>query len=91
VSLRELIPTVGYDAQTVSDAAGPLQRFSELLCDVLLLGGSKSARNLRASLDGLGTVLPHAREVILRGTGHTGADNRGQSGRVATELRNFFA
>jgi pimeloyl-ACP methyl ester carboxylesterase len=91
VSLRELIPTVGYDAQTVRDAAGPLQRFSELSCDVLLLGGSKSARNLRASLDGLSTVLPHSRKVILRGVGHTAADNSGRPGRVATELRRFFA
>ena len=90
LSPRELIPTVGYDGQTVRDAAGPIERFSELSCDVLLLGGSRSARNLRASLDGLSNVLPHAREVVLRGVGHTAADNSGQPGRVATELRRFF-
>jgi pimeloyl-ACP methyl ester carboxylesterase len=91
MSPRELIPTVGYDGQTVRDAAGPLQRFSELSCDVLLLGGSRSARNLTASLEGLSNVLPHARKVILRGVGHTAADNGGHPDRVATEPRRFFA
>ncbi len=87
----DLIPTVGYDAQTVKDAAGPLQRFSKLSCEVLLLGGSRSARNLTASLEGLSNVLPHAEKVILRGMGHTAADNSGHPDRVAAELRRFFA
>jgi hypothetical protein len=81
---------VGYDGQTVRDAAGPLQRFSELSCDVLLLGGSRSARNLTASLEGLSKILLHARKVILSGMGHTAADNGGHPNRVATELRCFF-
>jgi len=87
----DLIPTVRYDAQTVREAAGPLQRFSGLPCDVLLLGGSRSARNLTASLEGLGSVLPHAEKVMLRGVGHTAADNSGHPDRVASELRRFFA
>lgn len=87
----DLIPTVRYDAQTVRDAAGSLQRFSKLSCDVLLLGGSRSARNLTASLEGLSIALPHAEKVILRGVGHTAADNRSHPDRVATELRRFFA
>jgi pimeloyl-ACP methyl ester carboxylesterase len=89
-SLRDLIPTVKYDGQTVRDATGPLERFSGLSCEVLLLGGSRSARNLTASLDGLANVLPRARKVILRGTGHTAADNGGQPHRVASALRGFF-
>jgi len=87
----DLIPTVRYDAQTVRDAAGPLQRFSKLTCDVLLLGGSRSAPNLTASLDGLNAVLPHAEKVILHGVGHTAADNGSHPDRVAAELRRFFA
>jgi len=90
LSPRELIPTVGYDGQTVRDATGELQRFSDLSCDVLLLGGSRSARNLTASLEGLSNVLPDARKVIIRGVGHTAADNSGQPSRVAMELRRFF-
>ncbi|HXC83073.1 MAG TPA: alpha/beta hydrolase [Trebonia sp.] len=91
MSPRELIPTVRYDAQTVNGAAGPLERFSALSCEVLLLGGSRSAPNLTASLDGLSRVLPHARRVVLRGTGHTAPDNSGQPDRVAAELHRFFS
>jgi Alpha/beta hydrolase family len=91
MSPRELIPTVRHDAQTVNGTAGPLERFSALSCEVLLLGGSRSARNLTASLDGLSRVLPHARRVVLRGTGHTAPDNRVQPDRVAAELHRFFS
>ena len=91
MSPRELIPTVRYDAQTVNGAAGPLERFGMLSCKVLLLGGSRSARNLTASLDGLSRVLPDAARVVLPGAGHTAADNRHQPGRVAAELRRFFS
>ena len=90
MSPRELIPTVRYDAQTVNGAAGPLERFGALDCEVLLLGGSSSARNLSASLDGLGRVLPGARRVVLRGAGHTAPDNSRQPDRVAAILREFF-
>ena len=41
-SPRELIPTIHYDAQVISDAAGPLERFAALSCEILLIGGSKS-------------------------------------------------
>ncbi|HTX01281.1 MAG TPA: hypothetical protein VMD59_21030, partial [Acidimicrobiales bacterium] len=80
-----------YDAQTVRDAAGPLERFAGLSCEVLLLGGSRSASQLRASLDGLAAALPWAKKVVLHGVGHTAADNRGQPAGVAAELRAFFA
>jgi pimeloyl-ACP methyl ester carboxylesterase len=90
MSPRELVPTVRYDAQTVRAAAGPLERFSVLSCEVLLLGGSRSARNLTASLDGLARVLPGARRVVLRGAGHTAPDNSRHPDRVAVVLRDFF-
>ena len=91
MSPRELIPTLRYDAQTVNGAAGALERFGVLSCEVLLLGGSRSARNLTASLDGLQGVLPGARRVVLRGTGHTAPDNNRQPDRVAAVLHNFFS
>jgi pimeloyl-ACP methyl ester carboxylesterase len=91
VSPRDLIPTVHYDARTVLDAAGPLDRFAGLSCDVLLLGGAKSARNLTAALDGLSAVLPRARRITLPGAGHTAADNGGKPELVAAELRAFFS
>jgi pimeloyl-ACP methyl ester carboxylesterase len=91
VSPRDLIPTIHYDARTVLDAAGPLDRFAGLSCEVLLLGGSKSARNLTATLDGLSAVLPRARRVTLPRTGHTAADNSGKPELVAAQLRAFFS
>ena len=91
VSPRDLIPTMHYDAQTVLDAAGPLDRFAGLSCDVLLLGGARSARNLTAAMDGLSAVLPRARRVTLPGTGHTAADNSGKPELVAAQLQAFFS
>lgn len=90
MSPRELVPTVRYDAQTVRGAAGALERFAGLSCEVLLLGGSRSARNLTASVDGLGRVLPGARRVVIPGAGHTAPDNSRQPDRVAAVLDNFF-
>jgi hypothetical protein len=91
MSPRELIPTLPYDAQTVNAAAGALERFGGLSCEILLLGGSRSARNLTASLDGLSQVLPDARRVVLYSTGHTAPDNSQKPDRVAAELRRFFS
>jgi pimeloyl-ACP methyl ester carboxylesterase len=91
VSPLDLIPTVRYDIQTVREAAGPLQRFAGLGCQVLLVGGSKSAHNLTATLDGLQVVLPAASRVTIRGVGHTAADNSKQPPVVAAELRGFFS
>ena len=72
-------------------AAGPLERFATLSCEILLLGGSRNARNLTASLDGLSRVPPNARRVVLHGTGHTSPDNGRQPARVAAELHRFFS
>ncbi|MGP8159690.1 MAG: alpha/beta fold hydrolase [Candidatus Dormibacteria bacterium] len=90
VSPRALIRSVRDDAQTVREGAGPLERFAGLRCEVLLLGGSRSHRNLTASLDGLSRVLPGA-STRRCGAGHTAADNGHQPALVAAELRSFFA
>jgi hypothetical protein len=47
VPLRDLVPTMSYDARMVMEAAGSIDSFAALRCEVLLLGGPKSARNLR--------------------------------------------
>lgn len=90
VSPLDLIPTIHFDAITVGEAAGPIERFRILRCDVLLLGGSRSNRNLRAAVDGLAKVLPDARRVTFPGVGHTAADDSKQPELVANELRKFF-
>jgi pimeloyl-ACP methyl ester carboxylesterase len=91
VSPRDLIPTMHYDARTVQDAAGPPGRFAGLSCDVLLLGGARSTRNLTAALNRLSAILPSARRVTLPGTGHTAPDNSGKPELVAAQLRPFFS
>jgi pimeloyl-ACP methyl ester carboxylesterase len=89
-SPRDIISTMHNDAQTVRDAAGPLDRFAGLSCDVLLLGGSRSARNLAAPLDGLSAVLPRADRVTLPRACHTAPSNNGKPQLVAAHLRAFF-
>ena len=67
--------------------------FARRGADVLLLGGSKSPAYLKAALDALERVLPHARRVEFPGLGHEASgnsDRRGQPERVAQELRRFF-
>ncbi len=90
VSPRDLIATIHYDTVVVRAAAGDLRRFESLGCQVLLLGGSRSAPELTATLDGLASVLPNADRITLKGVGHTAADNSGKPALVASELRWFF-
>lgn len=89
-SPKDLVASVHFDAQVVMDAAGPVDRFAGLGCGVLLLGGSKSARNLTASLDELAAVLPNPSRVLLWGAGHTAPMQRRWVARVAAELRAFL-
>jgi hypothetical protein len=90
ISPRDLTPTMHYDARTVLDAAGRLDRFAGLLCEVLLLGGSRSAWNLTAPLGGLSAVLPCASRVTLPRAGHTAPSNNAKPELVAAQLRTFF-
>ncbi len=91
VPLKALIPTMHYDPQLVAETEGKLENFKALRAQVLLLGGSKSQSYLKAALDGLSAVLPHAKRVEFPGLGHLAADNDGKPECVATELRCFFA
>jgi pimeloyl-ACP methyl ester carboxylesterase len=88
--LRELIPTMHYDAVTIEQAAGPLARFAEVRAETLLLGGARSAPYLKAALNGLEPVLPHVRRVTLPGVGHLAAENGGKPLVVADQLKVFF-
>jgi pimeloyl-ACP methyl ester carboxylesterase len=91
MSIEDIVRTVQHDVQTVRDAAGPLLRFARLTCDVLLLGGSKSASRFAATLDGLSAVLPASKRVVLHAVGHTAADNTKRPDRVADALGAFFS
>src|SRR5262245_57617631 len=88
--LRELIPTMRYDARTVPQSAGPLERLAAVSCQDLLLGGTRSIWSLRTGLDALSKVLPQARRVTFDHIGHLAADDSGKPSLVADELRTFF-
>lgn len=90
VPLRELVPTMHYDIQLVTETEGRLPAFSAIPGQVLLLGGSKSPAYLKATLDALAQVLPHASRIEFAGCDHLAPDNSGQPERVARELRAFL-
>lgn len=88
--VRELVPTMRQDAAVVAQAAGPLDRYSAVTAETLLLGGERSAAYLKQVLNGLEPMLPRVRRVTLSGVGHVAADNHGKPELVAAELRKFF-
>lgn len=90
VPLGELVPTMHYDAQLVIESEGSLANFREVQIDVLLLGGSKSPRYLKQSLDGLERTLPQVTRVELAGADHLAPDNSGKPTVVAEQLKRFF-
>lgn len=90
VPLGELVPTMHYDAQLVIESEGSLANFRDVQIDVLLLGGSKSPRYLKQSLDGLERTLPQVTRVELAGADHLAPDNSGKPTVVAEQLKRFF-
>ena len=91
IPFRELVATLREDAKLVREAAPLVESFAAIRSDVLLLGGSRSARDLRIGLAALARILPHARRVVIDGVGHTAAHDEGKPELVARELRPFFA
>jgi pimeloyl-ACP methyl ester carboxylesterase len=98
-TMRRLAPTLHYDFELVMRSQGALDRFGAITADVLLLSGTKSPAYLVASVDALERVVPRAQRVRLSGLDHSASGNstdpltgRGADpGRVAEELRRFFA
>lgn len=90
VSLKDLILTMSYDAQTVMQSTGLIEKAKELHAHVLLQGGSKSPGYLKAALDALQATIPQVERVTLRGVGHLAADNGGRPRLVAQELKTFL-
>ncbi len=94
VPMRDIAPTLHYDFQLVVEMSEKLERFRDVRAEVLLLGGSKSPAYLKATLDSLEQILPHARRVEFPGLNHAASWNTDRGGNpkpVAQELRRFFA
>jgi pimeloyl-ACP methyl ester carboxylesterase len=90
VPIRTLVPTMHYDARVVREAAAAFARLADLRCELLLVGGSKSAAFMGPPMDALAKMHPRARRVEIRGEGHVAADNHGAPAKVAAILRAFF-
>jgi pimeloyl-ACP methyl ester carboxylesterase len=90
IPLKELIPTMKYDAQLPPAFDGTLDNYRAFDADVLLLGGSKSRDYLKNALDSLERVLPKNRRVEFASLGHLASDNSGKPKMVAQELMKFF-
>lgn len=90
VPLREIVPTMRYDARIVGETEGAVDRYAAVPARVLLLGGDQSPAYLKTSLDALAGLLPDARRVTLHGQGHLAPDNTGAPDLVARELRSFY-
>jgi len=94
ITMRALAPTFHYDAQLVSQTKGTLERYKDIRAEIILLGGGKSPAFLKAALDSLEKVFPHAKRTEFPGLNHgaTGnTDRGGQPKLVAQELKQFFA
>jgi len=91
IPLRDLVPTVHYDAIVVNELTDALDTFRNIQANVLVLRGAKSAAYLHVACDRLAEVLPNVRCVEIPGVGHLAADNDGKPALVATELRRFFS
>ncbi|GAB3583166.1 hypothetical protein GCM10027445_57550 [Amycolatopsis endophytica] len=74
----------------VEEMTDTARDYAKLGSRVLLLGGVKSPAFLRAALDELSVVLPHAQRITFPGLGHSGPDDDGHPCRVADALRAFF-
>lgn len=91
IATKDLIGTMRLDSIVQRESITMVNpRIAEVRCDVLLLGGQKSADALRSGLDSLTQRLPNARRVELEGVGHIAADNRGAPRKVAPLLAEFF-
>lgn len=93
-SFRELAPTLHHDGQLIVEMSGQQKSLGAIRAEVLLLGGSKSTAFLKAGLDSVAKVLPHARRVEFPGLNHSATWNTDRGGKpepVARELRRFFA
>jgi pimeloyl-ACP methyl ester carboxylesterase len=90
VALRDLIPTMHYDAQIVLQTADKLGELGLIAAKVLLLSGSRSPLYFKQISDALQAVLPGAARMELLGLGHMSADNGGKPSRIAQELLRFF-
>ncbi|MFI5912536.1 alpha/beta fold hydrolase [Dactylosporangium sp. NPDC051541] len=90
-TIADLIPTQRYDMRLVRELSGTLPDYSGVPAQALLLGGTRSPAYLRAALDALEEVLPHAQRHTFAALTHEAPENDGRPHTIAAALRQFFA
>lgn len=90
VPLKELVPTIYYDARVVKSMADKIEPYARIQAKILLMNGTKSPTNLQAPSKALGKVLPKAERFEFNGAGHLAATNGEKPRAIAAELRAFF-
>jgi pimeloyl-ACP methyl ester carboxylesterase len=98
ITMRQLAPTLRYEALLLAEMAGTITAFADVPTDVLLIGGDmKRPAFIRPAFDALAHTLPRVRCAVLPGLDHGGSGDPGPANRggkpdiVAPEIRSFFA
>jgi pimeloyl-ACP methyl ester carboxylesterase len=89
VLLKELVPTMHYDAQMVMRSGKIVDQLKDIKGDLLLMNGTKSRQALHDAIALL--RQPGIRRTEFSGQGHLAATNGGKPKLVAEELRKFFS
>ena len=90
VSMETLVPTGLLDLQLLKEMYSPIENFSGMSAEVLLLGGEKSPAYLREALVVLSQALPHIKRIQYPDLDHSGP-NLIAPERVSKDLRAFFS
>lgn len=93
IAFADLAPALHYEGHEIVAMSGPLDALKDVHADVLLLGGSKSSALIKDALTRVERTIPGAQRIQLPGLNHSAAWNkqvRGNPGRVARALREFF-
>ena len=98
VTMRQLAPTLRYEALLAAEMAGTIATFADVRADVLLAGGDmKRPAFIRPAFDALAGTLPRNQCAVFRGLDHGGSADVGPANRggkpeiVAPSIRSFFA
>lgn len=93
VTMRKLAPTVHHDFQIILENASKTDDLKNVKTQTLLLGGSKSPKYLKQSVDLLENILPNKKRIELPGLNHGGTGSSEWGGNpklVAKELFKYF-
>jgi hypothetical protein len=93
VTMRELAPTVHHDFEICVACFGKTDVFKKAEVQTLLLGGSKSPKYLKQSVDILEKLLPTNKRITYKGLGHGGSGSSEWGGNpklIAIDLIKFF-